>query len=172
MQGHVSHTVGDGAEAGRCNIQVPYGDTETGEKRMRLLLLVTGSVALLVRLLFLVEVRQVPYMRHLVGDAAGYYAWAQELAGGGWWGTEPFYQAPLYPYVLGVLFRLLTDDVWLVRIVQTLWGAVAVCLLGYGTWKMFGRAAGLMAAGMLALYAPAIVFDGLIQKASLGRFRA
>jgi hypothetical protein len=147
---------------------VPSSGTYFNDKRMRLLLLVAGSTALLIRLLFLQETRGVPFMRHLVGDAAGYYAWAQEIAGGEWWGTEPFYQAPLYPYVLGALSGLLTDELWLLRVVQALWGAVAVWLLGYGTWKIFGCTAGLIAAGMLALYAPAIVFDGMIQKASLG----
>ena len=37
-----------------------------------------------------------------VGDARAYLAWAREIAAGDWLGREVFYQAPLYPYFLGV----------------------------------------------------------------------
>ena len=40
----------------------------------------------------------------LVGDARVYDAWAREIAGGDLVGREVFYQAPLYPYVVGAVY--------------------------------------------------------------------
>ncbi len=59
------------------------------------------AVALAVRLLHLWQMAATPYFSVLMGDARGYDAWAQRLAGGDWIGTDVFYQAPLYPYFLG-----------------------------------------------------------------------
>ena len=129
------------------------------------LLVVIGALA--VRLVCAYETREVPTIWHLVGDAAGYYRWAQEIARGAWLGTKPFYQAPLYPYVLAGCFRALGDGVWTIRVVQAVWGAAACGLVYVGTRRLFGTGAGGIAGIMLTLYGPAIFFDGIVQKASL-----
>jgi len=125
------------------------------------------SVALLVRMICAVETREVPTIWHLVGDAAVYYRGAGEIAGGAWVGTEPFYQAPLYPYVLAACFKVFGEGAGTIRVVQAVWGAAACGLIYFGTSRLFGRRAGVIAGMMLALYAPAIFFDGIVQKASL-----
>ncbi len=130
-------------------------------------LIVIILVALTVRLAYEIETREVPTVRHLIGDASGYYDWAQGIAAGDWLGEESFYQAPLYPYVLGVWLKLVGPGVGGIRLMQAVWGAVAVGCLAYGTGRMFGRRAGIVAGAMLALYAPAVFFDGIVQKASL-----
>jgi 4-amino-4-deoxy-L-arabinose transferase-like glycosyltransferase len=109
----------------------------------------------------------VPLAWHLAGDAAAYYEWAQRIAGGDWIGREPFYQAPLYPYVLAVCFRAFGEGVFTIRLMQAVWSALAVGCLWYGTVRLFGRSAALVGAMMLAAYVPSIFFDGLVQKASL-----
>ena len=50
-----------------------------------------------------------------MGDARGYDAWARRLAAGDWIGTDVFYQAPLYPYFLGVVYALAGHDLLAVR---------------------------------------------------------
>jgi len=102
-----------------------------------------------------------------MGDGRSYDEWARRIAGGEWIGQEVFYQAPLYPYFLGTLYTFLGRDLLLVRIVQAVLGATACVLLGAAAARLFGRRAGLVAGFALALYAPAIFFDGLIQKSVL-----
>ena len=46
-------------------------------------------------------------------------------------------------------------------------GAVSSVALGYAGWRLVSPAAGLVAGLMLALYPPAIFFDGLLQKSVL-----
>lgn len=128
---------------------------------------VVMSVAALIRAVYFLETADVPFLLAPVGDALGYHEWAKRIAAGDWLGTEPFYQAPLYPYFLATIYWFFGDGVWAARIVQGLAGAIACGLLAAATARLFGRGAGLAAGLMLAAYPPAIFFDGIIQKASL-----
>ncbi|MCH7808759.1 MAG: glycosyltransferase family 39 protein [Planctomycetes bacterium] len=127
-----------------------------------------GLLALALRVFYQLETRDVPFLRHLVGDAAGYDAWARAIAGGEWLGTEGFYQAPLYAYALACVKVVLGDHVGVTRLVQAVWGALGTVALAVGTARLLGRRCGIVAGLMLAVYPTAIFFDGLIQKTSLG----
>jgi tetratricopeptide (TPR) repeat protein len=111
-----------------------------------------------------------PFFEVLMGDARGYDAWAQELAGGDWIGREVFYQAPLYPYFLGVIYALAGHDLTIVRICQAFAGALSSVALGFAGWQLFSARIGLIGGMGLALYPTAIFFDGLIQKSTLDGF--
>src|SRR5260221_8827370 len=139
--------------------------------------LVICVCALALRLIHLWQIRRAPFFDVLMGDSRGYDAWAQRIARGDWLGQEVFYQAPLYPYFLGVVYTVAGRSLLAVRICQTIVGSAACTLLGLTAWRLFGseaapgaRGAGLIAGLALALYAPAIFFDGLIQKSVLDVF--
>jgi tetratricopeptide (TPR) repeat protein len=125
------------------------------------------AVALLVRLLHVWLLSRSPYFDALMGDARGYDEWARQIAGGDWIGSEVFYQAPLYPYVLGAIYALFGHSLTAVRVVQALIGAVSCTALGLAGYRFFRARVGLVAGLALALYAPAIFFDALIQKSVL-----
>lgn len=129
--------------------------------------LVVAVVALLVRGLYLWQLSSAPFFHLMFGDALGYYTWAQRIAAGDWVGSEVFYQAPLYPYVLAGIQTLLGEGVWPIRIVQMVMGVGACVLLAAAGRRMFGPMAGWLAGLGLAVYPTAIYFDGLIQKTSL-----
>ena len=133
-------------------------------------LLGIAVVALVVRLVYLAELSGAPLLSVLMGDSRQYDQWAQQLAGGRWMGTEVFYQTPLYPYALAVIFRIAGHDLGVVRIIQAMLGAASCALLGLAGRRFFSDRAGVIAALLLAVYPPAIFFDGLIQKSSLDIF--
>jgi tetratricopeptide (TPR) repeat protein len=141
----------------------------TAERRSWFALAVFG-VALLVRLLHVWQMRRSPFFSLLMGDSRGYDEWAQRLAGGEWLGHEVFYQAPLYPYLLGIIYAAAGRHLLLVRIVQALIGSASCGLLALAGARLFSRPVGIVAGLMLALYAPAIFFDGLLQKSVLDVF--
>jgi len=124
--------------------------------------------ALALRLGYLSQIRAIPFFDTPVGDAASYDAWAQRIANGDWLGSETFYQAPAYPYLLGVLYAMFGRDLLLVRIVQAVFGALACVFVAMAGRQFVDRKTGVIAGVILAMYAPAIYYDGLIQKASLG----
>jgi tetratricopeptide (TPR) repeat protein len=132
--------------------------------------LVIFGVALALRLLHVRQMRASPYFSILLGDAHGYDEWARRIAGGEWIGHDVFYQAPLYPYVLGVIYAVAGHGLLLVRMVQAVIGSTSCVLLGLAASRFVSRKAGLAAGLMLALYAPAIFFDGLLQKSVLDVF--
>ena len=88
-----------------------------------------GTLALAVRFFYLWEIHDAPGFTRLVGDGVVYDDWARALAAGDWLGQGIFYQAPLYPYFLGVLYAVFGHDLLAVRIVQCILGALACALL-------------------------------------------
>ncbi len=128
------------------------------------------AVALALRLAYLGEIRSLPSVEVPMVDAASYHEWGRRIASGDWMGDRVFYQAPAYPYFLGLVYTLFGDGSLVPRLAQALLGAASCVLIFASTRRLFGRAAGVAAGAFLALYAPAIFFDGLIQKTSLGLF--
>ena len=90
----------------------------------------------------------------LILDSALYDAWAQRLAGGAWLGTQAFYHPPLYPYLLGLLFKVAGHSLALVYLLQGLLGLVNVFLIHRAGAALFGPRAGILAAAGAALYGP------------------
>ena len=127
-------------------------------------------VALAVRLIHIWQIKPSPFFDVLLGDAHGYDEWATRLAAGDWVGTEVFYQAPLYPYFVGVVYAVFGRDLLILRVIQALVGSASCALLGMAGTRFFSKQVGLTAGLALALYAPAIFFDGLLQKSVLDMF--
>jgi len=127
-------------------------------------------LAFAVRLFYLFQIEPTPLFYHLVGDARSYDEWAQRIAAGEWLGQGIFYQAPLYPYFLGLLQSILGHDLWWIRVVQIALGAASCLLLYWAGRFFFSRGTGMAAGLILSLYAPAIFFDALIQKTVLDLF--
>ena len=136
---------------------------------IRWLGLVAG-LAVLLRLVHLAELAGTPLATVLIGDARQDDAWAQQIAAGDWLGSGVFYQAPLYPYLLGVVFAVVGHSLLAVRLIQAALGASACALLAVAGRRFVGPRAGLIAGAILAIYPPAIFFDGLLQKSSLDLF--
>jgi len=146
---------------------VMAGRRLTSSRSLVLAGLAVCSLAMLVRIYHIENAKTVPTSCHLVGDAKGYYEWSQFIAAGDWMGSEPFYQAPLFPYTLAVISKIVGPDPQRFLYVQALWGILAVLLIYLASARLFGLTAAGVAGVMYALYPPAIFFDGILQKASL-----
>ncbi len=157
--------------------------SEAGEPRQTLAvgvsargwrLAVTGLfvLALALRLLYLYQLAAAPLGQVLLGDGVAYDAWARRIAAGDWWGNEVFYQAPLYPYVLALVYAVAGPDPLAARLFQALVGAATCVLAAAAGRRWFDARSGLAAGALLALYPPAIFFDGEIQKGTLTLFLA
>ena len=127
-------------------------------------------IALAVRIAHVLCLQAAPFGDYLVGDAARYDAWAREIARGNWLGNEVFYQAPLYPYLLGLVYATLGDSLLLIRLLQALLGAGTCGLVAATGQRLFGERAGWWAGLSMAVYAPAIFLEGLLQKSALDLF--
>ncbi|MGN6733667.1 MAG: glycosyltransferase family 39 protein, partial [Candidatus Binatia bacterium] len=129
--------------------------------------IVIFATALSLRVLYLIQIQSIPLFYNLPGDGRTYDEWAQRIAAGDWLGSGVFYQAPLYPYFLGLLQTVVGHNLWAIRIVQALLGSVSCVLIFLAGERLFTRAAAIAAGLLLAFYAPAIFFDEVIDKSVL-----
>jgi 4-amino-4-deoxy-L-arabinose transferase-like glycosyltransferase len=141
--------------------------SRASDARLALFLFLAGFA---VRLVYVLEIGGTEWGRVLVGDATAYDAWARTIAGGDWIGHEVFYQAPLYPYVLAVVYTLVGPSATAVRVLQAALGGASCVLLAAAGRRFFSRGVGLASGLVLALYGPAIFFAGLVHKMALDLF--
>jgi 4-amino-4-deoxy-L-arabinose transferase-like glycosyltransferase len=127
-------------------------------------------IALLVRLLFLWQIKDGPFFPLLLGDAESYDTWAREIASGNYFGNIVFYQTPFYPYFLGLIYTVFGRDLLILRLIQATVGAFSCLLVAKAGGKIFSHRSGYIAGILLTFYPVAIIFDLMIQKAVLGLF--
>src|SRR6266567_4082858 len=142
---------------------------EQPRQRTWTVLLGVWVAAFCIRCLYLWQIHHAPFFDLRIGDGEAYHLWARRIAGGDWLGEGVFYQAPLYPYFLALIYRLLDDSATTVRLIQALIGAGSCALIAAAGISLYGRRGAIAGIG-LAIYPPAIFLDGLIEKSSLVTF--
>jgi tetratricopeptide (TPR) repeat protein len=118
------------------------------------------AIGAAVRVVYLLQTADSPFFENFMGDAAHFDRWAKAIAGGNILGSEPFFRAPLYPYLLG-FFYWLTDRhlVW-VHIIQHAIGLLGIWATADLARHLWDRRAAVAAALLAALYPVAIFFEG------------
>lgn len=141
----------------------------------RLFLGVIIAFSLIVGMVGLYQFRDTPFFTVPVLDELSYVEWATEIAGGEVLGDKVFYQEPLYPYFLALLFRAFgppeiggPHPSWFfARLVQVLMGTLAVVLVFSAGKRLGGNLAGLSAALILAFSRTVYFFELLFLKTGL-----
>lgn len=126
-------------------------------------------LALAVRLLCLQQLGGFPLFDFPLADSRVYLEWARQIVAGDLWSRSQgaFYQAPLYPYFLAAVSGLAGESLAAIRLAQALIGALGCGLLTVAGRLLFDRPTGVLAGVLLALYAPAVFTESLIQKEAL-----
>jgi 4-amino-4-deoxy-L-arabinose transferase-like glycosyltransferase len=88
-----------------------------------------------------------PYYNIVSMDSAVYLNWAQVILEEGWLGTEIFYRAPFYPYLLSIIFWFAPNNLLAVYIMQLGMGICSVVLIYSIGKRIYCERAGLIAAG-------------------------
>ena len=129
-------------------------------RNAHLALLLLGLLAFGVRLAHVLASRASPLFDSPQMDALFHVEWARAIASGSEFRDGPYFRAPLYPWFLGVVFALFGEGLLLPRVLQAGMGA-ASCLLTYRLGReLFGGSSGLLAGVLLAVYWPAVFYDG------------
>ena len=143
------------------------GTMESSPSRSRSLLLAILALALALRLAHWWAVRDQPFFAWLAMDSQEYDRWALEIARGDWRGSQVFFQAPLYPYLLALLYAAVgrsLDAIYLIQIGLAVAGCWALFRAGR---EMAGERVGLGAALLAAIYGPFLFHDTQVVKESL-----
>lgn len=111
-----------------------------------------------------------PLYRAPLVDAKIYDEWARTIAAGDFWGRGEgvFYRAPLYPYLLAGLIRLLGGTLPWIAILQLLCGLVTIGACAVLARRLAGERAAVGTAALLALYGPLMAAESKLLATSLG----
>ncbi len=124
-------------------------------------------LALLARVIYLLQYRSSPFFEFPIIDSATYDRMAWDYAQGRPLWKGAFWQPPLYPWFLGLLYNILGHSLFGVRVIQALLSSVS-CILLYGIGRnVFSRRVGIMAGAIMAVNGTLIYFDGELLPASL-----
>ncbi len=125
------------------------------------------AAALALRLAHFAAVHDRPFFAQLVMDSQEYDRWAREIASGHWIGSEVFFQAPLYPYLLAVVYTALGHRLDAVYLLQIAIAILGIYSLYRATLAMVDERVALIAAALAALYGPFLFYDAQLLKESL-----
>jgi 4-amino-4-deoxy-L-arabinose transferase-like glycosyltransferase len=119
------------------------------------------GVALLLRLVFFVlDRRNNPLFDYPIMDAKYHLEWARKIIAGDFLGDEVFFRAPLYPYLLALLYKIGGAKIGFVILCQHVMGSASAVLV-YALSRRYFAAGAALAAGLLtALYWPLVYFEG------------
>jgi tetratricopeptide (TPR) repeat protein len=118
------------------------------------------GLALILRFVNLAYLKNLPFFDHPIMDEAYHDAWARDILAGRLSPGEPFFRAPLYPYLLALVYAVSGSSYAFARAVQALAGSLTCAVTFWLGRRYFGLVAGLVAGLVCALYPVLIYFDG------------
>jgi tetratricopeptide (TPR) repeat protein len=120
------------------------------------------------RVLYLLVYRATdPLYGYLLHDAKRYHEWATALADGSPWESGAFYQAPLYPYLVSLVYRVFGAEPLAAYVLQSVFGLLLLFLVHRIARRIWGGTAALIATGLGALYGPLVFYESKLLPASL-----
>jgi tetratricopeptide (TPR) repeat protein len=128
------------------------------------------AAALLVRVLLILSLRGQPYFDTPIVDSAAYDQWAVEIATKNFWGDRAFYQDPLYPYGLGLFYKVFGRDFLWVRLAQAAFGTLGLWMLFEAARRFLGYRTAILALAFAAFYKTFLFYDTALLKEFLGVF--
>lgn len=125
------------------------------------------AIALMVRYIFLLNLRKDPFFESPLFDAELYSNWARSIAGGNWLGDKVFFVSPLYAYFLAVLYKIFNAQLYWVIFSQFLLGATNCVIIYLIGRKLFGEVVGLISGLVGSFYGVFLFTEGQLLKNSL-----
>ncbi len=123
-------------------------------------LLILLALSLAIRFVYLHQIAANPFFNYPIIDAQTYDEMAVSIVAGEEPIPAPFFQPPLYPYFLGLIYALFGRDLLLVRLLQMALGTASVWLLYLLGGRLFDRRVGCAAALAFALYGTMLFYEG------------
>ncbi len=150
---------------------IRISETKTAALRPPVLLAATVLLALVLRMVFLFQIRTTPLFHFLAADTGDFERFAVEILDGNILNRETIYFNPLYPFFLSAIYFIFGHRPFLALIVQGVLDG-GVCLILYFLAARIFRDGwtGLLAAVIYAGYGLAIFYTGIMVGATLATF--
>lgn len=132
----------------------------TMDRREKIILATIVTLGLALRLIFLFMMKSNwPGFDTPSIDALYHHIWALKIASGDILGGGPFFRAPLYPYLLALLYAIFGTNFILVYLIQNLLGTGAIILIYLIAREFFKPSVGHIAAFLTAINGVMIFFE-------------
>ncbi|MGB9153050.1 MAG: tetratricopeptide repeat protein [Alphaproteobacteria bacterium] len=128
------------------------------------------AFALLLRIIFAVQWQHMPYGIDPLLDARAYDDWALSIIDGQASNDHAFYQSPVYPYLLAILYSVTGHSIFAASLLNAVLDSATASLLALIGFTLFGRLAGVITGLLAAAYAPMIFYTAPLMKESLTLF--
>lgn len=129
-------------------------------RRPLLVILLILSLAILVRIVYINQLGDNPFFDYPIVDSDSYDVMATKIAEGENPTEGPFFQPPLYPYFLGILYNLFGHNLFTIRFLQMLLGVVNVLLAYLLAKRIFGPGVAVAVGVALSIYGTMLFFEG------------
>lgn len=128
-------------------------------------------LAFLVRFVFLIQIKSsLPFFNSPIMDELYHDRWARQIAAGDWMGSESFFRAPLYIYLLALIYKIFGHSFFLPRLFQIFLGSLGCVLTFLIAKRLFNRTIGIISGIIASLYAMLICYDARLLLDSLTVF--
>jgi 4-amino-4-deoxy-L-arabinose transferase-like glycosyltransferase len=125
-------------------------------------------LAFLARFIYLLQIESsLPFFYALRLDELYHDIWAKRIASGEWFGTEPFFRAPLYVYLLALTYKIFGHSLFLPRLFQIVAGSLSCVLIFLIAKKLFNRSIAALSGVIACFYAMLILYDAHLLITSL-----
>jgi tetratricopeptide (TPR) repeat protein len=121
-----------------------------------------AAAGFILRLIFINEISDSPFIRSLASDAQIYFEWGKNIARGSWFGHQVFYMSPVYAYFLAVINLIFFDAVFAAQVIQALLNTINIFMIYILARRIFSVPAGYISAASAAVYSIFIFYSGLI----------
>ena len=128
-------------------------------------------LAFLVRYVFLIQIKSSsPFFGSPIMDELYHDRWAQQIAAGDWMGSESFFRAPLYIYMLALIYKIFGHSFFIPRLFQIFLGSLSCVLTYLIAKKLFNRTIGVLSGIIASLYGVLVLYDARLLLDSLTVF--
>ncbi len=125
------------------------------------------AAALLLRVIYILQLKGSIFWGNYILDSQALDLWAKEIAAGSLVGNEPFFRAPLYGYLLGLVYATLGNGPSGIISIQTLCGLGVIYLTFIYARRLFGGKVAVMAAAITAVWPTLIFYEGEVSITTL-----
>ncbi len=117
-------------------------------------------LAFCIRFIYLIQISSsLPFFWAPILDELYHDTWAQQIAAGEGGGTEPFFRAPLYVYLLALVYKVVGHNLFLARLFHVLLGSLSCVLILLIATKLFNRTVGILSSVTACFYAMLVFYD-------------
>ena len=140
------------------------------EKETKILLIIF-VFSLFIRIAFISETQQSPFVQNLFSDSKIYNEQALSIiVNNDWIGDEVYFMAPVYTYFIAVVYKIFGESTYLIRFFQAVFSSLMIFIIYLIGRNLHSRPVGYIAALISSVYLIFIFYSGLILSETLQTF--